>query len=190
MIYQVSVSSITQFEGSKFKPNKRGVWPLILNSINGAPLPENSSILDGSIAESIGLKAGSTYSLFISSREDQKIGDKVYKNYNYAVVGDITASLGIQLAAAAISSISSMFAPTPAQMLVAQTPAPLQTPTPTPVLTQPVVNADESEDDEDDDLSDEELAAQIKTLQLQAKARKEAAKKAAEVEASTEESPF
>lgn len=124
MIYQVSVSSVTQFEGSKFKPNKRGVWPLILNSINGAVLPEHSSVLDGSIAESVGIKAGNTYSLFITSREDQKIGDKVYKNYNYAVVADITASLGVQLAAAAIGSITSMFAPTPAQVVVVPAPEP------------------------------------------------------------------
>ena len=124
MIYQVSVASITQFEGSKFKPNKRGVWPLILNSINGAVLPEHSSVLDGSIAESVGIKAGSTYSLFITSREDQKIGDKVYKNYNYAVVGDITVALGNQLAAAAIGSITNMFAPTPAQVVVPAAPAP------------------------------------------------------------------
>jgi hypothetical protein len=179
MIYQVSVSAINQFDGSKFKANKHGVWPVILNSINGAILPENSSILDGSIAESIGLKAGSTYSLFISSRESQKIGDKVYKNYNYAVVGDITASLGIQLAAAAISSISSMFAPSPAQMLLAQTPSPA--PTPQPVLSQPVVDADD-----EPEMSDEELAAQIKLLQAQAKARKEVAKK----EPAEEAAPF
>ena len=181
MIYQVSVSSITQFEGSKFKPNRRGVWPLILNSINGAPLPENSSILDGSIAESIGVKAGSTYSLFISSREDQKIGDKVYKNYNYAVVGDITAALGIQLAAAAINSISNMFAPTPAQVMIAQTPAP----TPTPLLAPVVVDADNEVE-----LSDEELAAQIKLLQDKAKAKKAAAKAAVELAAAGGDVPF
>lgn len=172
MIYQVSVSSVTQFEGSKFKPNKRGVWPLILNSINGAVLPEHSSVLDGSIAESVGIKAGNTYSLFITSREDQKIGDKVYKNYNYAVVADITASLGVQLAAAAIGSITNMFAPTVAQVVVAIPPAPA-----------PVLVADGSLNLADaDELSDEELAAQIKLLQDKAKAKKAAAKAAAEAD--------
>lgn len=179
MIYQVSVSSITQFEGSKFKPNRRGVWPLILNSINGAPLPENSSILDGSIAESIGVKAGSTYSLFISSREDQKIGDKVYKNYNYAVVGDITAALGIQLAAAAINSISNMFAPTPAQVMIAQTPAP--TPTPTPVLNQPVVDGDSMES---------MSVAELEAIQKRLTAAKKAAKDKADLEAAGGDVPF
>jgi hypothetical protein len=166
MIYQVSVSSITQFEGSKFKPNKRGVWPLILNSINGAVLPEHSSILDGSIAESVGIKAGNTYSLFITSREDQKIGDKVYKNYNYAVVGDITASLGIQLAAAAIGSITNMFAPTPAQVVVAVPPAPA-----------PVLIADSSLN-----LADLSVAELDKLLKAK-KAAEKAAKEAAEAEA-------
>jgi hypothetical protein len=170
MIYQVSVSTVLQKEGGKFKANKYGVWPVVLTSINGAVLPENSAIMDGSIAESIGIKNGSTYSLFITPRESQTINGKVYKNYNYAVVGDITASLGVQLASAAIGSITSMFAPTPSSV---QTP----TPTPTPVLTQPVVDADD-----EPEMSDEELAAQIKLLQAQAKARKEAAKSAASAE--------
>lgn len=168
MIYQVSISTVLQKEGTKFKANRYGVWPLVLTSINGAVLPENSGIIDGSIAESIGIKAGSTYAILITQRESQTINGKIYKNYNYAVVGgDLTLALGNQMAAAAIASITSMFAPTP---FVVQTPTPAPTPTPTP---NPVVDADE-------ELSDEELAAQIKLLQAKAKAKKEAAKAAAE----------
>jgi hypothetical protein len=171
MIYTVAVSTVLQQGSSKFKANKHGVWPVILTSINGAVLPENSSILDGSVAESLGITAGNSYALLITERASQTINGKVYKNYNYAVVGgNITAALGTQMAAVAISSISNLFAPSPAQMLIAQTP----TPTPTPVLTQPVVDADN-----EPEMSDEELAAQIKLLQAQAKARKEAAKSAA-----------
>lgn len=166
MIYQVSISTVLQKEGTKFKANRYGVWPLVLTSINGAVLPENSGIIDGSIAESIGIKAGSTYAILITQRESQTINGKIYKNYNYAVVGgDLTLALGNQMAAAAIASITSMFAPTP---FVVQTPAPTPTPTPNPVV------------DADEELSDEELAAQIKLLQAKAKAKKEAAKAAAE----------
>jgi hypothetical protein len=164
---------------SKFKPNKYGVWPVILTSINGAVLPENSGVLDGSIAQSIGINSGSSYSLLITERPSQKIGDKVYRNYNYAVVGgDMTLSLGNQMAAAAINSISNMFAPTPAQVLIAQTP----TPTPIPI---PVVNGDA-----DEELSDEELSAQIKLLQAKAKAKKEAAKAAEVAAAEADSQPF
>jgi hypothetical protein len=164
MIYQVSISTVLQKEGSKFKANRYGVWPLVLTSINGAILPENSAIIDGSIAESIGIKAGSTYAILITSRESQTINGKVYKNYNYAVVGgDMTLALGNQMAAAAIASITSMFAPTPSSV---QTP--VQTPTPTPVV----------DGDADEELSEEELAAQIKLLQAKAKAKKDAAKAA------------
>ncbi len=162
MIYQVSVSTVLQKEGSKFKANKYGVWPLVLTSINGAILPENSAIIDGSIAESIGIKAGSSYAILITPREKKDINGKIYKNYNYAVVGgDMTVALGNQMAVAAIASITSMFAPTPSSV---------QTPTPTPI---PVVDGDAGED-----LSEEELAAQIKLLQAKAKAKKDAAKAA------------
>lgn len=178
MIYQVSVSTVLQKEGTKFKANRYGVWPLVLTSINGAVLPENSGIIDGSIAESIGIKAGSTYAILITQRESQTINGKTYKNYSYAVVGgDMTLALGNQMAAAAIASITSMFAPTP---FVVQTPTPAQTPTPTP---NPVVDADE-------ELSDEELAAQIKLLQAKAKAKKEAAKAAEVAAAEADSQPF
>jgi hypothetical protein len=181
MIYLVSVSTVLQQGSSKFKPNKHGVWPLVLTSINGAVLPENSSVLDGSVAESLGIKAGSSYSLLITERTSQKVGDKVYRNYNFAVVGgDMTVALGQQMASAAISSISSMFAAAPAQMLIANPPV---------SKPEPVLIADSSLNLVAD-MSVAELDKLLKAKKAAEKAAKEAADAAALAGADADDQPF
>ena len=187
MIYVVGVQGCPKGEASKFKPNKNGVWPVILKSVNGVPLPQNSDILDGSVAASMGVEVGNTYMLMIVEKDPYVHTDgKVYKKYDYTVVGgNASQQIATEMAKSVIVDISAMIArpSKPASTSASPSPSPS-------VLTQPVVNADEATEDEDDELSDEELAAQIKLLQDQAKARKAAAKKAAETQASTEETAF
>jgi hypothetical protein len=166
MIYTVSVSSVLQSEGTKFKPNKNNVWPVVVTSVTSAQLPENSSVIDGSIAESIGLIPGQTYALLIQAQPDRTINGKVYKNYRYAAVGgNITASVGNEVSKIVSASIASMFAPS----LVS-------TPAPTPVVdSTPTPGAN-------DELSEEEEDALLKELQAKKKARLAAAKAEAEAD--------
>lgn len=185
MIYVIGVQGCPKGDGSKFKPNKNGVWPVILKSVNGVPLPPNSDILDGSVAASMGVEVGKTHMMFITEKEPYVHTDgKVYKKYDYVLVGgDASQQVATEMAKSVMVDI--------AKLIARPSTSPSASPsTSAPVLTQPVINADESAEDEDDELSDEELAAQIKALQLQAKARKDAAKKAAESAPSTEEAPF
>lgn len=185
MIYVIGVQGCPKGDGSKFKPNKNGVWPVILKSVNGVALPPNSDILDGSVAASMGVEVGKTHMMFITEKEPYVHTDgKVYKKYDYVLVGgDASQQVASEMAKSVMVDIAK---------LIARPSTSPSTPTPAspPVLTQPVVNGDEpEEDDEEDDLSDEDLDAQIKALQLQAKARKAAAKKAAEDAAKKEAAP-
>lgn len=177
MIYVVGVQGCPKGEGSKFKPNKNGVWPVILKSVNGVSLPQNSDILDGSVAASMGVEVGKTHMMFITEKDPYVHTDgKVYKKYDYTLVGgDASQQVATEMAKSVMVDIAKLIARPSTQASTSTSASPS-----VPALTQPVINADESAEDEDDELSDEELAAQIKALQLQAKARKEAAKKAAE----------
>jgi hypothetical protein len=183
MIYVIGVQGCPKGEASKFKPNKNGVWPVILKSVNGVPLPQNSDILDGSVAASMGVEVGNTYMLMIVEKDPYIHTDgKIYKKYDYTVVGgNASQQIATEMAKAVIVDISAMIArPSTSTSASASTSA--------PVLTQPVINADEPEE-EDDDLSDEDLDAEIKRLQAVAKAKKAAAKKAAEAAAKAEAAP-
>jgi len=188
MIYAVGVQGCPKGEASKFKPNKNGVWPVILKSVTGASLPQNSDILDGSVAASMGVEIGKTHMMMITEKDPYVHTDgKVYKKYDYVLVGgDASQQVATEMAKSVMEDIAKLIARPSKQA----SPSTSASPSPSPsTLTQPVVNADESAEDKDGELSDEELAAQIKALQLQAKARKEAAKKAAEKAAQSAAAP-
>lgn len=183
MIYVIGVQGCPKGEGSKFKPNKHGVWPVILKPVNGVPLPQNSDILDGSVAASMGIEVGKTHMLLITEKEPYVHTDgKVYKKYDYVLVGgDASQQVASEMAKSVMVDISALIARPSTSTSTSASPSPS-------TLTQPpVINANEPKDDEDE-LSDEELDAELKRLQAEAKARK-AAKKAAEA-ASASDVPF
>jgi hypothetical protein len=183
MIYAVAIQGCPKGEGTKFKVNRNGVWPVILKSINGVQLPEKSDIMDGSIAESLGIVIGSTYTLMINRREDYISNGKAYLNYDYVPVGgNVTQHIGAEIAREAIGDIA---------RLIARPAAPAN-PTPTPVLTQPpIINADTETEDEDEELTEEQMQAEIERLKAELKAKKAADKKAAaSKEAAPEATPF
>jgi hypothetical protein len=169
MIYAVAVQGCPKGEGTKFKVNRNGVWPVILKSINGVKLPEKSDIMDGSIAESLGIVVGSTYTLMINRREDYISNGKAYLNYDYVPVGgNVTQHIGAEIAKQTIGDIA---------LLIARPAAPAN-PTPTPVLTQtPIINADN--ETENEELTEEQMQAEIEKLKNALKAKKAADKKAA-----------
>ena len=183
LIYAVVVQGCPKGEGTKFKVNRNGVWPVILKSINGVQLPEKSDIMDGSIAESLGIVVGSTYTLMISRREDYVKDGKSYLNYDYAPVGgNVSQQIGTQIAAYAIGDIAKLIAK-PVEPKSDSDPNPQQ------VLNQPlIINADKTETETE---TDEELEAELKRVQAAIKSRKAAAKKAAEAEAApADDVPF
>ena len=77
--------SISQASGSKFKANKHGQLPLILSAINGT-LPENAGIIDYTVAERMGLKAGHQAVLNIQFRGFYEANGTKYPNYNYTLI--------------------------------------------------------------------------------------------------------
>lgn len=81
-MFPVSVSTAS---GSKFKMNKNGVLPVVLSPIQGT-LPTNAGVLDGTLAERLGLKSGYRYVLNIQFLQMNKVGDKLYPQYSYSIV--------------------------------------------------------------------------------------------------------
>lgn len=138
MIYVVGVQGCPKGEGSKFKPNKNGVWPVILKSVNGVSLPPNSDILDGSVAASMGVEVGNTYMLMIVEKDPYVHTDgKIYKKYDYTVVGgNASQQIATEMAKSVIVDISAMIARPSTSASTSPSPS---------VLTQPVINADEAE---------------------------------------------
>ena len=115
--------SISQASGNKFKPNKYGKLPFVLSPLNGI-LPENSGIIDATVAERMGLTSGSQAVISISPRPDYITADgKVYKNYNYALVAKLGNKYQDLVAEQVVASMNFGF--------TSQAATP--TPTPTPV---------------------------------------------------------
>ncbi len=81
-MFPVSVSTAS---GSKFKANKHGVLPVVLSPIQGQ-LPTNAGILDGTLAQRLGLQSGFRYVINIVFEKYNKVGEKQYPQYQYSVV--------------------------------------------------------------------------------------------------------
>lgn len=127
MIVAVSVS---QASGSKFKPNKHGLMPVVLSPLNGV-LPENSGILDGSIAQRMGLASGGQYVVNVEYRGTEEYNGKQYKNYSYTLVTKLGAGFENMVAQQVVQSMNFGFTPTvPTNHVEATTPTPEETPTP------------------------------------------------------------
>lgn len=81
-MFAVSVSTAS---GSKFKPNKHNVLPLVLSPIQGT-LPLNAGILDGTLAQRLGIQSGFRYVINIVFEKMNVVGGKQYPQYQYSVV--------------------------------------------------------------------------------------------------------
>jgi hypothetical protein len=101
-MYPVSVSTAS---GSKFKPNKHNVLPVVLTSIQGS-LPVNAGILDGTLAERLGLKSGFRYVLNIQFVQMNKVGEKSYPQYSYSIVACLGQDFDKMVAEKLVSSMS------------------------------------------------------------------------------------
>jgi len=185
MIYTVGVQGCPKGESSKFKPNRNGAWPVILKSVNGVPLPQNSDILDGSVAESMGVIIGSTYMLMIVEKDPYVHTDgKVYKKYDYTVIGgNASQQIATELAKDVIGDIAKLIARPSASPSASASPS---------VLTQPpVINADEPIETENEEMTEEQMQAEFDKLKKALKAKTDAKKKLASKEpASSADVPF
>ena len=122
--------SISQASGTSFKPNKHGVLPIILSPLNGV-LPDNSGVLDGTIASRLGLHVGGQYVISIAFTGYYEANGKKYANYSYAVVTKLGAGFEQMVAQQVVASMNFGFTP-------ASTPTPhaeVITPTPVESLT-------------------------------------------------------
>ncbi len=117
--------SVSQASGTSFIPNKHGVLPVILSPLNGV-LPENSGVIDGSIASRLGLQVGGQYVLSIAFREYYEANGKKYPNYSYAVVTKLGAGFEQMVAQQVVASMNFGFTssstPTPHESVVTPTP--------------------------------------------------------------------
>ena len=120
--------SVTQASGDKFKANKHNKMPLILNGLNGT-LPKNSGILDGTVSERLGIRAGGQYVIGIKLRgyyKKEEYGDK-YPNYDYVLVTTLGAGFENLIAKQVVASMDFGFGagtPTPTEDVEAITPTP------------------------------------------------------------------
>lgn len=86
--------SCLNYSGSTAKPataDKNGKMPVVLVALEGGPLPTNSSVLAGTVAERTGLSVGNTYMISITNG-----GPRTYANgdgeevvgtqWNYTIV--------------------------------------------------------------------------------------------------------
>lgn len=134
MITNIAVS-VSQASGSKFKMNKAGLLPVVLSPLNGV-MPENSGILDGTIAARIGLIPGCQYVLAIAFRGYYENNGKKYPNYSYTLVTKLGAGFENMVAQQVVASMNFGFAggtPTPNFNSNPATP----TPTPEPEIEAP-----------------------------------------------------
>ncbi len=138
--------SISTASGSKFKRNKNNVLPVVLTAIQGT-LPANAGILDGTLADRLGLKSGFRYVLNIQFVQMNKVGDKYYPQYSYSIVACLGQSFDKLVAEKLVSSMSFGFNFAP------QTSTPSSTSTSTSTST-PV---DPVEEVEDEEVEDEEV---------------------------------
>ncbi len=77
----VSIVAVAPFVGGK--ANKNGKSPLYLNHISGDRIPNDALVVDGTIAESLGLKVGYTGSIGWSQGDDRVYEGKTRSNVRY-----------------------------------------------------------------------------------------------------------
>jgi hypothetical protein len=141
--------SVSIAQGSNFKANKYGVMPLVLNALNGA-LPKNAGILDGTVANNLGLIPGGQYVLSITFRGEYVAPDGTkYPNYNYVLVTKLGQGFESMVAQKVVESMDFGFgignAPiaTVGATNITPTPTPTQTPIQAPEeLSQPEVSTE------------------------------------------------
>jgi len=129
--------SVSTANGSAFKSNKHGKMPLVLSPLNGT-LPKNAGIIDGSIAERMGINPGCQAVLNINFRgyyAEETHGQK-YPNYDYTVVTILGAGFEAQVAQQVVASMDFGFTPKS---------APSTTPTPTPLVATPTPELSEEQ---------------------------------------------
>ena len=97
--------SVATASGSKFKPNKHNVLPVVLTAIQGS-LPANAGVLDGTLAERLGLKSGFRYVLNIQFVQMNKVGEKSYPQYSYSIVACLGQDFDKMVAEKLVSSMS------------------------------------------------------------------------------------
>ena len=119
--------SVQQASGSAFKANKHTVLPVILSPLNGV-LPENSGVLDGSIAARMGLEVGGQYVLSIAFRGYYEANGKKYPNYSYSLVTKLGAGFEQMVAQQVVASMNFGFTPnsTPVPHAEVLTPTPVE----------------------------------------------------------------
>ena len=67
---------------NKFSADKQGHMPVILTALKGS-LPEDSNVMNGTIAASIGLKPGDIATLIITYLDTVTVKGNEYHNYRY-----------------------------------------------------------------------------------------------------------
>lgn len=77
----VSIVAVAPFVGGK--ANKNGILPLYLNYISGDRIPNDALVVDGTIADSLGLKVGYTGSIGWSQGDDRVYEGKRISNVRY-----------------------------------------------------------------------------------------------------------
>ncbi len=64
---------------SQGKPDKNGLSPLIIETLDGTHLPTKSKIVNGTIARNAGLEAGNKYAVQIQQINDSPIYGEQYR---------------------------------------------------------------------------------------------------------------
>lgn len=112
-MYPVSVQ-LTSSASGKFKANKNNLMPLILTPLQGS-LPQNAGLLDGSVAQSLGIQPNHRYILNIVRNGtiktiSKKTGLEVeLPQYQYTVVACLGASFDTMVAEKLVASMNFSF---------------------------------------------------------------------------------
>jgi hypothetical protein len=109
----IAVVTVGRFIGRPTHPakaDKNGKMPVFIRSIAGAKLPNDSLVVTGTVAESSGLKIGSTLTISVDKTGEQEFDGKKRNRYAYNVI-DSTA--GAQLTNKLLDNfgVNSAFAP-------------------------------------------------------------------------------
>lgn len=97
-----TVRAVATQDGGKFKRNKNGKLPFILSPVNGSRITVGG-ILDGTIAERLGVVANGVYTIDITTIKATVAGG--YDNTRHAVIADLTQAVASNLAAQAVGQM-------------------------------------------------------------------------------------
>ena len=91
--------------GEKFKTDKNGNTPYIMQPVNGTRIAEGG-IINGTVAHRLGLKAGSIASINITKTKSE---DGQYDNFTHELVVDLTAQVASQMASQVLAQMTAGF---------------------------------------------------------------------------------